>query len=125
MTRARPASRRDRGAVSAAAVGVAVVLVIVAGGVLELGSAVRAKHAAAAAADLSALAASRAVEAGHDGCAAADDVARQNGAEVVRCRLDAAVATITTEVRTPRWWGRGWSSRQTSRAAPVSYLEGS
>lgn len=117
--------RRDRGAVSAAAVGVAVVLVIVAGGVLELGSAVRAKHAAAAAADLSALAASRAVEAGRDGCTAARDVARQNGAAVVTCRLDAAVATITTEVRTPRWWGRGWSSRQTSRAAPVSYLEGS
>jgi len=121
----RAAQRPDRGAVTAAAVGVVVVLLVVAGGVLELGSAVRAKHAAASAADLSALAASRAVEAGRDGCAAADDVARQNGAEVVRCRLDAAVATITTEVRTRRWWGRGWSSRQTARAAPVSYLAGS
>lgn len=125
MRRARQASPRERGAVSAAAVGVAVVLLVVAGGVLELGSAVRAKHAAAAAADLAALAASRAVEAGRDGCAAADDVARQNGASVVRCRLDAAVATITTQVRTARWWGRGWSSRQTSRAAPASYLDGS
>lgn len=121
----RPEGRREGGAVSSAAAGVAVLLVVVAGGALELGSAVRAKHAAAAAADLSALAASRAVDAGRDGCAAAEDVARQNGAEVVTCRLDAAVATITAEVRTPRWWGRGWSSRQTSRAAPVSYLEGS
>ena len=117
--------RPEGGAVSTAAVGVAILLVVVAGGAVELGGALRAKHAAASAADLAALAASRAVESGRDACEAAEDVARRNGARVVTCRLDAAVATITTEVRAPRWWGRGWTSQQTSRAAPVSYLDGS
>jgi secretion/DNA translocation related TadE-like protein len=118
--------RRDEsGAVTVVAAAVAVVLVVLAAGALELASAVRVKHAAAAAADLSALAASRAVEAGDDGCAVAREIARRNGAEVVRCRLDAAVATVTARAETPRWWGRGWASEQTSRAAPLSYLDGS
>ncbi|WP_229052200.1 Rv3654c family TadE-like protein [Aeromicrobium sp. Leaf350] len=113
----------DRGAVSSVALGVSVLLLVVAGGALELGVAVGVKHTAASAADLAALAGSRAVEASADGCAAAGLVARRNGAELVECRLDAAVATVTTEVRTPRWWGRTWTSRQVARAAPATYLE--
>ncbi|GAA1747165.1 Rv3654c family TadE-like protein [Aeromicrobium alkaliterrae] len=115
--------RPDQGAVSSLAIGLGVLLLVVAGGAVELGAAVRVKHAAASAADLAALAGSRAVESGDDGCAAAEDVARRNGARVVSCRLDVAVATVTTEVRSPRWWGRAWTSRQTARAAPATYLE--
>ncbi|MFT4298760.1 MAG: flp pilus-assembly TadE/G-like family protein [Aeromicrobium sp.] len=115
--------RPSDGAVSVLAVAVALVLVMATVALIEVGAAVRGKHAAAAAADLAALAASRAVEAGEDGCAAAREVARRNGAEVVTCRLDAAVATVTAEVRAPRWWSWGWRSRQSARAAPSSYVD--
>ncbi len=113
----------DRGAVSVLAVCLVVLLLAVAGGAVEMGAALRARHMAASAADLAALAASRAAESGEDACAEAEEVARLNGAKLVTCRLDAAVATVTAEVRTPRWWGHGWSSRQSARAAPVSYLQ--
>ncbi len=109
--------------ISPIAIGVVVALAVLAGVGIEVAAAVRAQHTAAGAADLAALAASRAVESGQDACAVADDIARRNGATVVECRLDAAVATITTEVTVAGWIGDGWVSRRTARAAPASYLD--
>lgn len=91
---------------------------------LQLTSLVRMRHRVAAAADLAALAASRASVAGQDGCAAARSVARRNGAEIVDCRMDFDVATVTTSASSPRWWGGRWRVEQRARAAPESYVAG-
>ncbi|MFT4187045.1 MAG: flp pilus-assembly TadE/G-like family protein [Aeromicrobium sp.] len=116
-------TRKERGSASVLALAAAGVVLVLVVAILEAAAAYRARHTAASAADLAALAASRAVESGQDGCAAAEDVARRNGADVVDCRLDAAVATVRTEVHSDRWWGGGWSVEQKARAAPTSYLE--
>ncbi|WP_293784355.1 flp pilus-assembly TadE/G-like family protein, partial [uncultured Aeromicrobium sp.] len=75
------------------------------------------------AADLAALAGSQASTEGHDGCDAARDVAEQNRASLVDCRMDADVATVTARAESPRWWGGRWAIEQRARAAPISYLE--
>lgn len=127
MTTARHSSDRragrgaDRGAVSVHAVSVGIVLLLVAVLLLEVGAAITARHRAAAAADLTALAASRAADQGEEGCAVGRDVARRNGAQLIECRMDAAVATVTVRAVTDRWWGRRWAAEERARAAPVTY----
>lgn len=111
----------DTGAVSVHAMSIGVVLLLVALLLLEVGAAVAARHRAAAAADLAALAASQAADRGGDGCDTGRDVARRNGAELVECRMDAAVATVTARAVTERWWGRRWAAEERARAAPVTY----
>lgn len=74
------------------------------------------------AADAAALAASSASLAGEDPCAAAEKIARENDAEVITCRMDADVATITARVVSDSPWGR-WGAERKARAAPLSYLE--
>ncbi|WP_374200907.1 Rv3654c family TadE-like protein [Streptomyces bambusae] len=72
------------------------VLGAVFGGVLLLGQAVVARHRAAAAADLSALAAATSWSRGPQAaCAAAARVARAQGAAVTACELTGEVAEVT------------------------------
>jgi secretion/DNA translocation related TadE-like protein len=113
---------RQRGATTVHAVTVAVLLVIVTLVLVQATSLVRMRHRVAAAADLAALAASRASVAGDDGCRAARDVARRNGARLVACRMDFDVATVTARATSPPWWGGRWATEQRARAAPQTYL---
>ncbi len=113
----------QRGATTMHAVSVAVVLVVVTLLVVQATSLVRMRHRVAGAADLAALAASRASVAGDDGCEAARDVARRNGARLVSCRMDFDVATVTARATSPPWWGGRWAAEQRARAAPQSYLD--
>jgi secretion/DNA translocation related TadE-like protein len=118
-------SRHDeRGAVAVHAVTVSILLLVVALVMVQAAGLVRLRHRVASAADLSALAASQASVAGDDGCAAARVVARRNGAELVRCRMDFDVATVTTRAESPPWWSATWGTEQEARAAPESYLTG-
>jgi secretion/DNA translocation related TadE-like protein len=113
---------RDRGAVTVHAVTVTVLLVVVALVLAQATSLVRMRHRTAAAADLAALAASRASVAGEDGCRAARAVARRNGARLAACRMDFDVATVTARAVSPPWWGARWATEQRARAAPESYV---
>lgn len=113
--------RGEHGSVTIHAVWVAALLVVVAVIMAQVGTVVRLKHQVAAAADLAALAGSRASLDGRDACAAARAVARRNDASLVRCRMDLDVATVTARARTPRWWGHRWTFQVDARAAPDYY----
>jgi secretion/DNA translocation related TadE-like protein len=96
-------------------------LCVVAVVMTQVATVVRLKHQVASAADLAALAGSRASLAGRDGCDAARVVAHHNGATLVRCRMDLDVATVTARQRTSPWWGRRWAFEVDARAAPDFY----
>ncbi len=98
------------------------VLCVVAVLLTQVATVVRLKHQAASAADLAALAGSRASLGGRDGCEAADQVARRNGATLLSCRMDLDVATVTAGGRTPSWWGHRWTFEVAARAAPDFYV---
>lgn len=114
---------RERGAATVHAATVAVLLVVVGVVLAQAAGLVQLQHRAAAAADLAALAGSRASAAGDDGCKVAADVARRNGARLVACRMDFDVATVTARTTSPRWWGGRWASEQRARAAPEAYVK--
>ncbi|OEJ32586.1 Rv3654c family TadE-like protein [Streptomyces subrutilus] len=87
---------RDRGSATVWAVLAATVLGAVFGGVLLLGQAVVARHRAAAAADLAALAAAATWAHGPEtACGAALRVARAQGAALAACSLEGEVAEVT------------------------------
>lgn len=113
---------RERGAATVQAAAVGVLLVVVALVVVQATGLVRMRHQVAAAADLAALAGSRASVAGENGCDAAPAVARRNGVELIRCRMDFDVATVTARATSPPWWGGRWATEQRARAAPESYV---
>ena len=114
--------RSEQGAVTAYAASIAVLLTIAALLMTQIAGLVRLRHAVASAADLAALAGSRASVNGEDGCDAATTIARRNGARVVTCRMDFDVATITTRGTSRTWWGHRWAFEQVARAAPDFYL---
>ena len=123
-SRHRGVRRRERGSVTVHALWVATVLCVAALVMTQVATVVRLKHQVASAADLAALAGSRASLAGHDGCDAARDVARRNGARLVRCRMDLDVASVTARQHTPSWWGHRWAFAVDARAAPDFYEPG-
>jgi secretion/DNA translocation related TadE-like protein len=114
---------RERGAATIHAVTVTVVLVVVTLLIVQAAALVRLRHRVAAAADLAALAASQASAEGRDGCRAARAIARRNGAELTRCRMDLDVATVAARATTRPWWGERWAGEQKARAAPAAYVE--
>lgn len=68
--------------------------------VLALGQAVSSRHKAGGAADLAALAAAdRALRGTEAACETAREVARAQGAEVVRCAIQGEIADVTARVR--------------------------
>ena len=113
--------RSERGSVTVHALWVATLLCIIAIVMAQVATVIRVKHQVASAADLAALAGSRASLAGDDGCEAARAVARHNDARLVRCRMDLDVATVTARRQTPRWWGHRWAFEVDARAAPDFY----
>ncbi|MFD9077960.1 Rv3654c family TadE-like protein [Streptomyces erythrochromogenes] len=89
----------DRGSATVWAALVATVLGAVFAGVLLLGQAVVARHRAAAAADLAALAAAATWAHGPDtACATALRVVRAQGAELAGCRLGGEIAEVAARV---------------------------
>jgi secretion/DNA translocation related TadE-like protein len=115
-------SRRESGAATVYAASIAVLLTTVALVITQVAGLVRLKHSVAAAADLSALAASRASVDGDNPCDAAAAIARRNGASVLTCRMDFDVATITARGTSRSWWGHRWAFEQKARAAPSFYV---
>ncbi|MFI5984427.1 Rv3654c family TadE-like protein [Streptomyces sp. NPDC051555] len=105
---------RERGSATVWAAVVATALVAVFGGVLLLGQAVVARHRAAAAADLAALAAAASWTHGPAAaCAAALRVAVAQGARMAACTVSGEVAEVTALAPTGPY-----APRSTSRAGP-------
>lgn len=114
--------RGDRGAATVYAVLGCLLLGLVCVVGLQLATISRLQHEVTAAADLAALAASRAAVEGRDGCAAATTIAHENGAELVSCAMAADVATLEVSGRSPVMWGRTWTIRRSARAGPADYV---
>lgn len=116
----RPDGTSDRGSATVWAAALIAVLLVVGAAGIDLVSAVRARHVAGSAADLSALAAAGRSSEGTDGaCAAARSTAEANGAVLRRCRLDGWDAVVVVEVH--RGWtllGRG-PAEAAARAGPA------
>jgi len=114
------APRADDGFVTVAIVALLMVLLSVAGLVATLGAVAVTRHRAAAAADLSALAAARhAFEGSAASCRAAKRVAQAQGASLQTCRLEGLEAVIEVTVRPPGTLAALGSARAVSRAGPA------
>lgn len=113
----------DRGSATVYVLSAAVV-VLAAGGVgAEVGAAVVARHRAAAAADLGALAAAAtALRGSPSPCGVAARVVAANAGRMVGCRLVGADAFVTVDVA-PAGFGRSWgTARGSARAGPARAL---
>lgn len=114
--------RPEAGAATVYAASIALLLITAALVVTQVAGLMRLKHSVAAAADLSALAATRASVNGDAPCDTAKAIAQRNGAQVLTCRMDFDVATITARGTSRSWWGHRWAFEQKARAAPDFYL---
>jgi secretion/DNA translocation related TadE-like protein len=111
--------RSDRGSATVWSLGAIAVLCVVFGVVLALGQVVLARHRAAGAADLAALAAAdHWVEGGTAACARAASVARAQGTRLVRCVIVGETSDVTAAS------GRGpFTAEVRSRAGPAGAVE--
>lgn len=111
-------SRQD-GFVTVALAGLVLVLMAVSGVVAALAGVAVARHRAAAAADLGALAAAgRAHEGAQVACAAAGAVASAQGAALKACRLEGLDAFVEVTVSAPGWLGDLGRARGLAAAGP-------
>ena len=115
--------RSERGVATVHALTVAAIGVLAAALSLQVTAVIGVRQRAAAAADLAALAASRAAVEGGEPCTVAARISRLNGAALTGCRTDAAVATVTVRVESGRWVVGRWASQRRARAAPAWYLD--
>jgi secretion/DNA translocation related TadE-like protein len=110
----------DRGSATVWAAALIAVLLLLGAVGVDLASAVRARHLAGSAADLSALAAAGVASEGEErACTTARGTAEANGARVRECRLDGWDALVAVEV--DRGWtlvGRG-PAAAAARAGPA------
>jgi secretion/DNA translocation related TadE-like protein len=111
----------ERGSATVWVLALSGVLAVVGVAAVLVGAAVVARHRAASAADLAALAAGGQVVTGNPApCTTAADVAAANGAELTACTVDGA-AVVEVAVRVPvRLGGLGvrWAAAR-ARAGPV------
>lgn len=118
MSRQRP---EEDGAGTVAVLGLVAALLTVALGAWALLSAVVAGHQAAAAADLGALAGATVLADGGDlapgACAAAERIARANGAQITSCAVRGLEIWVGTAA-SPSWPGLGVATAR-ARAGPV------
>ncbi len=112
--------REDEGAATPVVLGLCAVLSAVAVLLTALASVAVARHRAAAAADLAALAAAGAVLEGEPAaCARAGQVASAQGGRLVSCALTGELADVVVEVRPPGRLGELGTARVRARAGPA------
>lgn len=113
--------RGERGSGTVLVLGVMALLLLVGFAASALGGVGVARHQAASAADLAALAAAgRAAEGGAAACTAAGRVAAAAGAELAQCSLDGVVAEVVAVVRPAGWLGGLGRASARARAGPVT-----
>ncbi len=79
-----------------------------------------AKHRAAGAADLAALAGAQALQRGADPCASAADLAARNGAVLADCAVAGRVVRVIARADGPHLLGRAWTFESAARAGPAT-----
>lgn len=112
--------RSQRGAATVLIVAMAGVLVLLGLAMVMVAAIVADQRRAQSAADLAALAGATTASRGGEACAAADAVARANGARIATCELIGREVTVEVVVDGPDW--RGWSPALTAaaRAGPAA-----
>lgn len=111
---------RDRGSATIWLAGFTALVVLAAMAALLPGSAVLARHRAATAADLAALAgAVRVLDGSAVACSTATEIAARNGGSLVRCEVSGD--DVEVEVTWPVALGNlgSWTARARARAGPV------
>jgi secretion/DNA translocation related TadE-like protein len=111
---------RDRGSATVYAAFALVALTalgVIVSGFTALASA---KHRAAGAADLAALAGAQALQRGADPCASAADLAVRNGAVLAGCAVAGQVVTVIARTDGPHLLGRAWTFESVARAGPAT-----
>lgn len=114
--------RAERGAVTVQAIAIGSLLGLITVVIMQAAALIRLQHEVTKAADLAALAASQASVAGAEPCAAATEFGRRNHADVIRCRMDFDVATVTARGVSRAVWGQRFKIERKARAAPADYL---
>lgn len=119
-----PARRRtsEHGSATVYALAITVLIVLLAVAAIQITMFFTLKHRVSAAADMSAIAASKAEAAGRDGCAAAKRLARRSHVQLAACQMDYEVATVTATARAKSWWAIRMRAEVKARAAPVEYV---
>lgn len=92
--------RDETGSASVVAAGIIAAMMSLVLAVVSATALVAARHEAQVAADLSAVAGAFAHYRGEDGCRAAGETARHNGAELAACGVADGDVTVTARVRT-------------------------
>lgn len=118
-------ARRERGSASIWVLALSAVLAVAVVAAVLVGSAITLRHRAAAAADLSALAAAgRALEGQAAACAAAADIAAAMTAELDGCTVTGLVAQVWVTAAADLGLVGRVGSQATARAGPVSEWPG-
>jgi secretion/DNA translocation related TadE-like protein len=117
--RAAAGARDQRGSAAVQAVVLIGVLATVAVLVGGLGGVVADQRRVESAADLAALAAASAAQAGDEACAAARAFAGRNGARLISCVLAGQKVTVRVQRRTERVLGRRFTLVAQARAGPA------
>ncbi len=108
----------QRGSATVYALGAVAVLTAAALAALGFTGLATAKHRAAAAADLAALAGASAVTGGGAPCESAAEIAARNRASLTSCRVDGPVVEVAVRVRGPSLLGLSPVLRASARAGP-------
>lgn len=109
---------RDAGSATVVVCGVIMALLLILGLTAHLGAATLARHRAAAAADLGALAgAAKALQGAEAACQRARQVVQANGAQTTSCRIDGLDVLVETSARV--WVGWAATATGRARAGPV------
>ena len=119
-----PGPHDQRGSAAVLAVTVVGLLATVAMLVGGLGGVVADQRRVESAADLAALAAAGAAQAGEEACAAARSSAGRNGARLVSCALAGQEVTVRVQRRTVRVLGRRFTLVAQARAGPAERQRG-
>jgi len=114
--------RFERGVASVHALTLMMLLTTISGACLCAVMIYGLKQKSSSGADFAALAASQASVEGVNGCKAAARLAKANSVELIACRMDAEVATVTTRASVSTPFG-AWGIKSRARAAPAFYFE--
>lgn len=119
MTRFRMRSREETGSGTVLGIALMALLILVTTAAVAVAALVLTHRRAESAADLAALAGAHALPLGSDPCAAAQSVARRNGAAFVSCWVRGPDVLVVTRVAGPTIVGRLMLLTGRARAGPV------
>lgn len=110
---------RERGAATLLVAACLSLLLVVGAALGVVGAIIVAHRVAQSAADLAALGGAAAAHRGDDGCEVARELAGDNGARLVSCRVEGHDVVVAVRVTGPGWLGQSGDLGATARAGPA------